>query len=195
MMHEIQVILRSLAVNAPIMKDWGLSLSRPLYLSMKVEETGAFIKGLSERPVIISAGMPLKEVKKKIRNTNSEAIILRMPVKKLRDHERFSLLVQHLLDCSADAKVGAQVFFVGTFQDENLGDNTFEISISEFPEMLDDDVDVVPDAKDLSVVEEQIFSHKKCDLDCLALYAAAAFCYPKLKLQGRQEDYQKLLII
>ena len=193
MQREIEIILRSLAVNAPIMREWNLSLSRPLFLETGSGETETFLKGLSESPIIINAGMPLREVKEKMTEANSQAFVLRMPMTKIRDNIRFLLLQEAIIDFSLSSQTGVQVFFVGTCQNEDLSEYTFAIPISEFPEMLDENVDVIPDAKDLSVVEQRISGHTECDRDRRVLYAAVEFCYENLKRQGREDDYKKLL--
>ena len=191
-MREIEVILRSLAVNAPVLNAWHVNLSRPLFLSIDAEDADKFIKGLSANPVVLSSSLKVTEARQKMSHTNSEAIVMRMPLKKLRDNIRVSMLIQELLDLAESSAKNALLVFVGNLQDQELSERTFPIHISDFQDTLDD-VDVVPDPSDLKLVEDQISSQKVCDRDRTALYSAAAFCYPKLKYQRRLNDYRKLL--
>ena len=83
MVKGVEIILRSLAVNAPLIKAWNMNLSRCIFLSTYAGEDSKLIDSLSETPLIIYSSMSLKEATEKVRKSNSEAVILRLPTQKI----------------------------------------------------------------------------------------------------------------
>lgn len=193
-MNNMYAIFASLSANAPLLKNWGMGLSRNLFLTTSdVQGISEITEKLSEHPLLIDPSTPLRQLKEKMGITNSEAVVVVMPHQKLRDCKKFQLLVETVLNWNLHTKCRCQTFFIGSIVPDDMHDLVYEIPISEFLDGTDFNVDVVPEPLDLNVVKEQLCSFQECDHDRLALYAAVACIYPALKRKGQLENYEKLL--
>lgn len=197
MVRKIEVILKSLAINCPVLQNWGVGLSMPLLISStNSEEMSEIVGRLSDNPVVIDSTLSPAKAAEKLRHANSEAVIMRLPMKKLRDNVKTVGKIQMILD-SIDKKgdLCFQGFLIGRNLNEDLRETVLEIPLDDFPETFELDVNVVPDREELIIVKNLINEYGEIDKYRLALYSAVAFTFPGLRRERREHDYYDLLKI
>ncbi|HCA20136.1 MAG TPA: hypothetical protein DEO40_05615 [Treponema sp.] len=193
-MKNVDIILRSLAINAPILKAWGVALNRPLFLIGDTRKTAETIKALSKHPYVIDSSESLQEITRKLKLINSEAVVMELPLKKLCSNVKFMEKMQAAINHSEfnSSMTGYQLFFAGTYAENYLVGDVYEVPLTYFPESLDRKVEVVPSPEELNIVRDIIAGFDGIERDRISLHSAAAFAFPYLQKENRLSDYEAL---
>lgn len=197
--REVLLLLRSYTLNFPILSDWHLQENRPIGLIFQEASSAyKFCRNLSAKTVFFNINEKADKVRKTLCDENSEAICIFC-----YEHGRYtSIKAQQNFEVALQAcsqghiegfSLGAAIFFVFTqYIPEEMEKELFPIFISkgecEIAGAIDD---LVPNADELPIIFEKIKQMPKTN--ALPLKAAAAFTLPKLMVQERGAEFEKLL--
>lgn len=190
------LILESMTVNYPILREWGYVLGKPLVLAFdNMETANSMVSQLSEKPKIIDAGMSDRQVRDILQyGTNSNAVVY-FPdegICKMPKIPKRMLMLDRL--SSKENKAGCAVFIAVPAKDvsEELLQRylCFHIdqSVPGSRYALDD---IVPKSESLELIRDKITSIQG-DAECKSFMAAACFLYPQLS-ENHKMMWQRLI--
>ncbi len=192
------IILKSMGINYPVLKAYGLELAKPLLVVVDAGQLKAAVNLFSDGGAPrISEYIREKECKKNFSETNSMFVIHPYsPTKKGKDFLTFLSTVARL-GVMGEVQINAMPLIIsgGIPLDVNL-DNFFTVFIDgSLSGVYINGMTVVPPDRELAVVENQIKLHLSDDFsqEEKALLAATCFLYPNIFSGAVQSEFENLL--
>ncbi len=199
--NNMTIIIRSFCLNHPLINAWKYSLKKPIALVFpESRDVSSFIQSISYDLKVITATTKLEKAKEMIWEANSEGIFLMMPEKGNRTSVKMQVLEEVIFRAAMlgeiDGKpVCAAIFmiFLG-FIPARYAERVFAIAVNEKSTQVQQDFfRLVPENGDLSLVEDKIAEIMNEEAELNPLLVAVCFLYPKLKKEGKKEEYKRLL--
>lgn len=198
-MKEALFVLRSLGVNYPILKEYGLGLSKLLLVIVGEGQTPKAKALLSDSDVpSVDEFMSVREVKKVFMDANSTFIIY--PYAISRKSQDFLSLLEIIARTGEIAGIKINALPLVISEGIPLGyDLQRSFTVFFEGDLADVDIDldeVVPFDEELTVVEDKLrsFLPNATSPDEKTLLAAACFLYPNMARAGRQEQFEQILL-
>lgn len=197
--NPLKMLLQSVCINYPILETWKCGLDVPVGLVFSNQrQIYPYIKSLSDAPKVLTISNRLTEIENTLQHTNSEGIFFIMPeacrYKTGKNMEKIDLLFSAASNVGMSTKkTQAAIFLVfHQFIPEEYKGRLLEIRIDEAEAGNEEDVyTLLPDNLELSMVKDKFADMVANETQYLAVYAAAAFLYPKLK--NRKDVYEKIV--
>lgn len=192
------VVLKSMGINYPVLKAYGLELAKPLLVIVEEGQLKEAVRLFSDGGALrISEYIREKECKKVFSETNSAFIVYPYsPTKKGKDFLAFLSTVARL-GVMGEARINAMLLIIseGIPLDVDL-DRFFTVFINgNLSGVYINGMTVVPPDRELAVVENQIKLHLSNNFsqEEKALLAAVCFLYPNTFSGAFQLEFEDLL--
>lgn len=182
--NMVLMLLKSLGVNYPVLKDWGYVLERLLVLQVTDNNRNIVRETLKNfRTVLISPDMRKNELWKILEDTNSEYVFFNYTRGGRGRH-----ILEFLIDAVSSGRNRAiPIVLTSAPLPEEITSEVVLISLTELAKAVDIPLkDVVPREDKLPVVKDVVEQCKKGyeDATQLIFRAAVAFLYPAFKMKS-----------
>lgn len=199
-LYKILLIVKSLGVNFPVLKELNLEIAKlPMVIVKEGElKIAATLLSRPDTPRLNEL-MNLREIKENLTNVNSDLIVF--PYVQTSKGVDFINMLAGIVKMGAvsDVKINAlPVVIAEAIPPESALDDLFMVVVEESLKNLSiDDLSVVPEDEQLPVVCDKIRTQLSDELsgDEQSLIAATCFLYPNMVAYDKEEDFSEMLEI
>lgn len=194
------ILLRSLCLNAPILRVWGYMPKIPFALvCSEFADAIEFAQMLSPNPRILDGFSQIREIEEALGASRSDGVFL-IVERATAISAKMQAKIDAIFAAARFGKVCKKTVHAAVFLifrrmvPEEYREQVFEIHLEKWRAGTDFNMlRLVPDSNQLSLVNDKIRELKKGEKGIGTLKAAAGFLYPKLAELGRITDYKLVL--
>lgn len=192
--YMIILLLKSLAINYPILKDWGLPLEKLLVIQVSDNNRSVVKESLHIfQTILITTDLKKKEIFKTLEESNSEFVFF-----DFNRNTRGRIILDYIYEAVfLGVSRAIPVVLTSVAMPEEIAEKTMMISLTELSQVVYIPFEeIVPKEDELGSVREMIgFCRNNSEKSAQSLLYAAAFTYPCFKRKKDDSSFKSLLAL